>query len=99
MLNQADVAKEQGLRIDAELLSRRLDGVPVVLASAWKGEGILEVRRAIARALDRRVAMKRVACGWSDSSIIRCRAKPDCRRMRHRPLPRSKRGSGRCCAV
>jgi ferrous iron transport protein B len=61
VLNQADVAKEQGLRIDAELLSRRLDGVPVVLASAWKGEGILEVRRALARALDRRVAMKRVA--------------------------------------
>jgi ferrous iron transport protein B len=50
VLNQADVAREQGLRIDAPLLSARLGGIPVVLASAWKGEGILDVRRAIARA-------------------------------------------------
>jgi ferrous iron transport protein B len=49
VLNQADVAQEQGLRIDTALLSARLGGIPVVLASAWKGEGILEVRRAIAR--------------------------------------------------
>ena len=49
VLNQADVAKEQGLRIDTALLSARLGGIPVVLTSAWKGEGILEVRRAIAR--------------------------------------------------
>ena len=61
VLNQADVAKEQGLRIDADLLSRRLGGVPVVLSSAWKGEGILEVRRAIAAALNLRTPMKRVA--------------------------------------
>jgi len=61
VLNQADVAKEQGLRIDAGLLSQRLGGVPVVLTSAWKGEGILDVRRAIARALSERRAMKRVA--------------------------------------
>ncbi len=60
VLNQADVAKEQGLRIDADLLSRRLGGVPVVLTSAWKGEGILEVRRAIARSLAQRATMKRV---------------------------------------
>jgi ferrous iron transport protein B len=49
VLNQADVAQEQGLRIDTALLSARLGGIPVVLTSAWKGEGILEVRRAIAR--------------------------------------------------
>ena len=61
VLNQADVAKEQGLRIDTELLSRRLGGVPVVLTSAWKGEGILEVRRAVARSLSERAVMKRVA--------------------------------------
>jgi ferrous iron transport protein B len=60
VLNQADVAKEQGLRIDTELLSRRLGGVPVVLSSAWKGEGILEVRRAIASAVAKQVTMKRV---------------------------------------
>jgi ferrous iron transport protein B len=61
VLNQADVAKEQGLRIDIELLSRRLGGVPVVLTSAWKGEGIAEVRRAISRAVAQRTPMKRVA--------------------------------------
>ena len=61
VLNQADVAKEQGLRIDTDLLSRRLGGVPVVLTSAWKGEGILDVRRAIASALAKQTTMKRVA--------------------------------------
>ncbi|MFM8550092.1 MAG: ferrous iron transport protein B [Verrucomicrobiota bacterium] len=60
VLNQADVAQEQGLRIDTDLLSRRLGGVPVVLTSAWKGEGVLEVRRAITAALTRRTPMKRV---------------------------------------
>ena len=61
VLNQADVAKDQGLRIDTELLSRRLGGVPVVLSSAWKGEGILDVRRAIASAVAKQTPMKRVA--------------------------------------
>ncbi|GBL43049.1 ferrous iron transport protein B [Verrucomicrobiota bacterium] len=61
VLNQADVAKEQGLRIDTELLSRRLGGVPVVLSSAWKGEGILDVRRAIALAIAQQTQLKRVA--------------------------------------
>ena len=61
VLNQADVAKEQGLRIDTEMLSRRLGGVPVVLSSAWKGEGILDVRRAIASAVAQQTPMKRVA--------------------------------------
>ena len=60
VLNQADVAKEQGLRIDTELLSRRLGGVPVVLSSAWKGEGILDVRRAIAGAVAKQTTVKRV---------------------------------------
>jgi ferrous iron transport protein B len=60
VLNQADVAKEQGLRIDTELLSRRLGGVPVILTSAWKGEGIPEVRQGLGDALDRRTPMKRV---------------------------------------
>jgi ferrous iron transport protein B len=61
VLNQADVAKERGLRIDTELLSRRLGGVPVVQSSAWKGEGILDVRRAIARALAQQTQMTRVS--------------------------------------
>ena len=61
VLNQADVAAEQGLRIDGDLLSRRLGGVPVVLTSAWKGEGIAAVRRAMAVALRERVRMPAVA--------------------------------------
>ena len=61
VLNQADVAKEQGLRIDTDLLSRRLGGVPVVLTSAWKGEGVAEIRRALARALAEKTQLARVA--------------------------------------
>jgi ferrous iron transport protein B len=60
VLNQADVAAEQGVKIDADLLSRRLGGVPVVLTSAWKGEGIAAVRRAIGEALRTRVRMPAV---------------------------------------
>jgi len=60
VLNQADVAAEQGVKIDAGLLSRRLGGVPVVLTSAWKGEGIAAVRRAIAEALRLRIRMPAV---------------------------------------
>ena len=60
VLNQADVAAEQGLKINTELLSRRLGGIPVVLTSAWKGEGIVAVRRAIGEALRARVRMPAV---------------------------------------
>ena len=60
VLNQSDVAEKQGLRINTALLSTRLGGVPVVLASAWKGEGVAEVRRAIAQALTGKTMMKRV---------------------------------------
>lgn len=60
VLNQADVAKEQGLRIDTELLSRRLGGVPVVLTSAWKGEGIAEVRQGLRTVLAARTTLCRV---------------------------------------
>lgn len=61
VLNQSDVAKEHGLRLDTDLLSQRLGGIPVVLASAWKGEGVADVRRAIAKALEAGVRMKRVS--------------------------------------
>lgn len=60
VLNQADVAKEQGLNIDVPLLSQRLGGIPVVLTSAWKGEGILAVRRAIHEALTQKKKMTRL---------------------------------------
>jgi ferrous iron transport protein B len=70
VLNQADVAKEQGLRIDTELLSRRLGGVPVVLSSAWKGEGILDVRRAIASAVAKQTTVKRVVWPTNISAAL-----------------------------
>lgn len=60
VLNQADIAHDQGLKIDTELLSQRLGGVPVVLTSAWKGEGIASVRRAIAEVLGKKTKMQRL---------------------------------------
>ena len=60
VLNQADVAKKQGLDINTELLSQRLGGIPVVLTSAWKGEGIVSVRRAIAESLQKKTKMNRI---------------------------------------
>ena len=66
VLNQADVAKEQGLRIDTILLSERLGGIPVVMASAWKGEGVIDVRRAIAQTLESKKLLPRVV--WPEKS-------------------------------
>ncbi|MEI6598149.1 MAG: ferrous iron transport protein B, partial [bacterium] len=60
VLNQADVAHEHGLKIDTQLLSQRLGGVPVVLTSAWKGEGIASVRRAIAEVLNKKTKLARL---------------------------------------
>jgi ferrous iron transport protein B len=60
VLNQADVAKEQGLKIDTALMSERLGGIPVILTSAWKGEGVLEVRRAVAKTLQQPTYFPRV---------------------------------------
>jgi ferrous iron transport protein B len=67
VLNQADVAKEQGLRIDTGLLSERLGGIPVVMASAWKGEGVIDVRRAIALTLERKTLLPRVV--WPEKIL------------------------------
>jgi len=46
VLNMMDEAKEEGIEIDAEQLSRIL-GVPVIKASAAKGEGIGALKEAI----------------------------------------------------
>lgn len=46
LLNMMDEAKEEGIEIDAEQLSRIL-GVPVIKASAAKGEGIDALKEAI----------------------------------------------------
>src|SRR5262249_5844301 len=49
-LNMIDIARGQGLQIDAEALSRRL-GVPVVPVQANKGKGLDELRQAIVATL------------------------------------------------
>src|SRR5207302_847647 len=50
-LNMIDVAKKQGVRIDAERLARQL-GVPVVPIQANRGKGIEALKQAIARAVE-----------------------------------------------
>lgn len=57
-VNQADVARERGIEIDTPLFADRL-GVPVTLVSAWKGEGIADVRRILLRGLDHRPLLRR----------------------------------------
>lgn len=46
-LNHADEARKRGMRVDVNLLSQRLGGVPVVLCSAAHAEGIADVRAAL----------------------------------------------------
>lgn len=50
-LNMSDAAREQGLHINAELLSERL-GVPVVPTVASRGEGLDQLKSTIAEVLD-----------------------------------------------
>ena len=61
VVNQADVARERGMEIDTALLSARL-GAPVALVSAWRGEGMAEVRRLLGGALSVGGALRKV--GW-----------------------------------
>jgi ferrous iron transport protein B len=58
-LNMSDAAEKAGIRVDAQLLSRRL-GVPVVRTVATKGEGIVALEKAVTRAADERVCMAQV---------------------------------------
>ena len=60
VLNQADVARRQGVEIDVERFSERLGGIPVVLASAWHGEGISALRGELAGVLKKRTLMRRI---------------------------------------
>ena len=46
-LNHADEARKRGMRVDTQLLSQRLGGVPVVLCSAAHAEGVADVRAAL----------------------------------------------------
>ena len=59
VVNQADVARERGLEVDTDLLAARL-GAPVALVSAWRGEGLAEVRRLLAGALGAGSRIRRV---------------------------------------
>lgn len=47
VLNHMDEARKRGMSVNPALLSRRLGGVPVVLCSAAKAEGVSEVRAAL----------------------------------------------------
>ncbi len=49
-LNMSDIADSRGLRIDMEMLSRGLNGTPVVRTTANKGKGIDELLGAAIRA-------------------------------------------------
>lgn len=46
-LNHADEARKRGMKVDVQLLSQRLGGVPVVLCSAAHAEGVADVRAAL----------------------------------------------------
>ncbi|MCH7812962.1 MAG: ferrous iron transport protein B [Planctomycetes bacterium] len=50
-LNMMDLARSDGIKIDATLLSQRL-GVPVIGVTANKGQGLDELKRCIAATLD-----------------------------------------------
>jgi ferrous iron transport protein B len=50
VLNQWDVVKRSGLKIDADLLTERL-GVPVVTTNASRGDGLEFLKRSIGHAL------------------------------------------------
>jgi len=70
VVNQMDVARARGLEVDGPLLSDRLGGVPVALVSAWKGEGVADVRRAIDWALAGRRTLPPVAWPAAVSEAI-----------------------------
>lgn len=55
-LNMLDMARERALQIDADQLSRLLNGVPVVPMAACRGEGVSELKQALAAQLRRRPA-------------------------------------------
>jgi ferrous iron transport protein B len=48
VLNMMDVARQRGLRIDTHRLSEGLAGLPVITASARQGQGLEELKQAIA---------------------------------------------------
>ena len=51
VLNMSDVARQQGIKVNAEGLSQHLGGVPVVITNARRGEGLAELKTALSQAL------------------------------------------------
>ena len=68
-LNQCDAAKRNGIRIDVNLLAKRL-GVPVVETIATRGNGLVELKQAIVSALDAPSALPKIH--WPDCITHGC---------------------------
>ena len=68
-LNQCDAAKRNGIRIDVDLLVKRL-GVPVVETIATRGNGLAELRQAIVSAIDAPSALPKIH--WPDCITQGC---------------------------
>lgn len=64
VINQADVARDRGIEIDVDKLAERF-GISIALVSAWRGEGLAEVRRLIADTLKSTERLRRVA--WPEA--------------------------------
>lgn len=75
-INMVDLARKQGLHIDGAEIERAV-GCPVVLVSARSGEGIPELRAALARVLETGAVPTRTAPGdeaglraWAEDAFI-----------------------------
>lgn len=68
-LNQCDAAKRNGIRIDVDLLAKRL-GVPVVETIATRGNGLGELKQAIVSAIDAPSALPKIH--WPDCITHGC---------------------------
>jgi len=68
-LNQCDAAKRNGIRIDVDLLAKRL-GVPVVETIATRGNGLGELKQAIVSAINAPSALPKIH--WPDCITQGC---------------------------
>jgi ferrous iron transport protein B len=68
-LNQCDAAKRNGIRIDVDLLAKRL-GVPVVETIATRGSGLENLKQTIVSALDSPSALPKIH--WPDCITHGC---------------------------
>ncbi|MEI8294073.1 MAG: ferrous iron transport protein B [bacterium] len=68
-LNQCDAAKRNGIRIDVDLLSKRL-GVPVVETIATRGSGLGDLKEAIVAALNAPSILPKIE--WPDCITHGC---------------------------